>query len=98
MMTRPREEVGQRIAPARKNYRHSAHWKFTTEGLVGRVRNDGRVTGYEAGGEQWVARKVAVDQEPPARFFRQTIAPVWQRGRRIAHGFQLIEQSEGRRE
>src|SRR3954469_13456913 len=97
-MTRPGEEIGQRIAPARKNHRHSARWKFTTKGLVGRVRNDRRVTGYEAGGEQWVPRKIAIDQEPPARVFRQTIAPVWQRGCRIAHAFQLIEQSEGRRE
>ena len=59
------------------------------------LRGDRLVRGDETRGQKRIVRKIAIDQEPPARSLRQRVTPVGQGGGGIGCVLQLVEQDKG---
>src|SRR5438105_2545543 len=94
---RPRQQIGKRITPARKDHWNLRHRQLATQFYALRMCGDWCVRGHKSGREQWIVREVAIDQKPPARRYEQSFAPTWERYVWIGKILQIIEQRESRR-
>ncbi len=72
---RPREQIGQRVAPAGEHHRDAGHGQLACNSGPGREWLIGELLVTNPVVSSGSLRKIAIDQEPPARRFRELFPP-----------------------